>query len=116
MKTLEEARKLDAAFIRDRYDEYTREHPAMFTVLDNRFCVGDPLVLYAKGECVDVAVMAGNPGFLDFLSHFLTFHHLQLVKFLLVLLQALIGQNVFLFLHSVIPFLLYIFIVKTLFS
>lgn len=60
VKTLEEARKLDAAFIRDRYDEYTREHPAMFTVLDNRFCVGDPLVLYAKGECVDVAVMAGN--------------------------------------------------------
>ena len=51
VKTLEEARKLDAAFIRDRYDEYTREHPAMFTVLDNRFCVGDPLVLYAKGEC-----------------------------------------------------------------
>lgn len=60
VKTLEEARKLDAAFIRDRYEEYTKEHPAMFTVLDNRFCVGDPLVLYAEGKCVDVAVMAGN--------------------------------------------------------
>lgn len=62
VKTLEEARKLDAAFIRDCYNEYTREHPAMFTVLDNRFCVGDPLVLYAAGKCVDVAVMAGNTG------------------------------------------------------
>lgn len=62
VKTLEEARKLDAAFIRDRYYEYINEHPAMFTVLDNRFCVGDPLVLYAAGKCVDVAVMAGNTG------------------------------------------------------
>lgn len=62
VKTLEEARALDATFIRDRYDEYTRSHPAMFTVLDNCFNVGDPLVLYAKGQCVDVAVMAGNTG------------------------------------------------------
>lgn len=62
VKTLEEARKLDAAFIRDRYEEYTKEHPAMFTVLDNCFCVGDPLVLYVEGKCVDVAVMAGNTG------------------------------------------------------
>ena len=62
VKTLEEARKLDAAFIRDRYEEYTKEHPAMFTVLDNRFCVGDPLVLYAAGKCVDVTVMAGHTG------------------------------------------------------
>lgn len=60
VKTLEEARKLDAVFIRDCYQEYTREHPAMFTVLDNCFCTGDPLELYAEGKCVDVAVMAGN--------------------------------------------------------
>lgn len=62
VKTLEEARKLDAKFIRDRYEEYTKENRAMFTVLDNQFCVGDPLVLYAAGKCVDVAVMAGNTG------------------------------------------------------
>ncbi len=58
--TLEEARELDAALIRDRYYEYIRSHPAMFTVLDGHFCVGDPLAMYAAGECVDVAVMAGN--------------------------------------------------------
>ena len=34
----------------------------MFTVLDNCFCVGDPLVLYAAGKCVDVSVMAGHTG------------------------------------------------------
>ena len=62
VKTLEEARALDAGLIRDRYDAYTRSHPGMFTVLDGRFCVGDPLVLYAAGECVDVSVMAGNTG------------------------------------------------------
>lgn len=62
VKTLEEARALDAEFIRDRYDEYTRSNRAMFTVLDGQFCVGDPLELYAAGECVDVQVMAGNTG------------------------------------------------------
>ena len=31
--TIEQARKLDAAAIRDKYEEYTKIFPAMFTVL-----------------------------------------------------------------------------------
>lgn len=57
---LEEARKLDAFFIRDRYAEYAKEHPRMFVAQDGIFCVGDPLALLAKGKHVDVPMMAGN--------------------------------------------------------
>lgn len=57
---LEEARAMDAAFIRDRYAEYMREYRPMFTVLDGKFCTGDPLAQYLSGDCVDVPMMAGN--------------------------------------------------------
>lgn len=57
---IEEARKLDAFYLRDKYGEYAVEHPRMFTVLDNCFCVGDPLVMLLKGQSADVPVMAGN--------------------------------------------------------
>lgn len=60
VKDIEEARKLDAFYLRDKYGEYAKEHPRMFTVLDNCFCVGDPLVMLLKGESADVPVMAGN--------------------------------------------------------
>ena len=60
VKTLEEARALDARFIRDKYDAYMWDHGMMMTVQDNKFCVGDPMKLYAEGKCVDVPVMAGN--------------------------------------------------------
>lgn len=70
VKTLEEARALDAFYIRDKYGEYAQKHPRMFTVLDYRFCVGDPLKLIKEGKCVDVPMMAGNTGdeFPNFLS------------------------------------------------
>ncbi len=70
---LEEARKLDAAFIRDKYAEYLRTFsgmcPPMCTVLDDRFCVGDPMELFLAGKHADVAVMAGNTSdeFLNFI-------------------------------------------------
>ena len=57
---MEEARKLDAGFIRDRYDEFMWKHGMMFTVLDNNICVGDPIKLFAEGKYGDVPVMAGN--------------------------------------------------------
>ena len=65
VKTLEEARKLDAKFIRDRYDEFMGKHgmelnSMMVTVLDNNICVGDPIKLFAEGKYGDVPVMAGN--------------------------------------------------------
>ena len=58
--TIEQARKLDAATIRDKYEEYTKIFPAMFTVLDHKFCVGDPMVLFMEGKHVNVPVMSGN--------------------------------------------------------
>ena len=36
VKTLEEARALDAFYIRDKYGEYAQKHPRLFTVLDHR--------------------------------------------------------------------------------
>lgn len=60
VKTLEEARKLDAFYIRDKYDEYMWKHGMMGTVVDHKFCVGDPLKLYAEGKHAHVPVMSGN--------------------------------------------------------
>ncbi len=60
VKNLEEARELDAFLIRDKYAEYARQFPRMFTVLDGRFCVGDPLELILQGKCADVPLMAGR--------------------------------------------------------
>lgn len=57
---LEEARNLDAIYIRDKYAEYAKQFPRMMTVLDGRFCTGDPLQLFLEGKCADVDVMAGN--------------------------------------------------------
>lgn len=57
---LDEARKLDAFFIRDRYAEYRQTMPFMGTVVDHTFCVGDPLMLFLQGKHVNVDVMAGN--------------------------------------------------------
>ena len=58
--SLEEARAMDAVFIRDRYAEYMRQCRPMFTVLDGRFCTGDPLAQYLSGDCVNVPMLAGN--------------------------------------------------------
>ncbi len=60
VSTLEEARRLDALYIRDKYAEFANTHPRMATVIDDKFCVGDPLVLFMQGKSVDVSVMAGN--------------------------------------------------------
>lgn len=60
VSTLEEARALDAFYIRDKYAAYVQKAPRMFTVEDGQFCVGDPLKLFLQGKCADVPVMAGN--------------------------------------------------------
>ena len=60
VSTLQEARELDAFYIRDKYAEYAQKFPRMMTVEDGRFCVGDPLALFLQGKCADVSVMAGN--------------------------------------------------------
>ena len=60
VSTLEEARELDALYIRDRYAEFVRSFPRMATVVDHRFCLDDPLKLFLLGKAADVPVMAGN--------------------------------------------------------
>lgn len=60
VKSLAEARELDAFYIRDQYAAYCQEHQRMFTVQDDRFCLGDPLELFMQNRCAKVPVMAGN--------------------------------------------------------
>ncbi len=60
VSSLEEARKLDAFYIRDKYAQYVQNFPRMATVEDHCFCYGDPLKLFLEGKCADVPVMAGN--------------------------------------------------------
>lgn len=60
VKNLDEARSLDAFYIRDKYAEYAKEHPRMGTVEDHVFCIGDPLELFMQGKHARVQIMAGN--------------------------------------------------------
>lgn len=59
---LEEARELDAFYVLSKYSEYAKQHPRMFTVLDHKFCTGDPMAMIMAGEHADVSVMVGNTG------------------------------------------------------
>ena len=60
VKSLEEARALDAVTLQRSYEKYMESHVPFFTVQDDLFCVGDPIALYRQGKCVDVNMMAGN--------------------------------------------------------
>ena len=58
--TLEEARAIDAVTLQRSYERYMETHIPFFTVQDDLICTGDPIAKYMKGDCVDVAMMAGN--------------------------------------------------------
>lgn len=60
VSTLEEARKLDALYIRDKYAEFAQTNTRMGPVLDHIFCVGDPLELFGQNKRALVPVLAGN--------------------------------------------------------
>ena len=60
VKTLKEARGIDAVTLQRAYEKYMESHVPFFTVQDDLFCVGDPIVLYRAGKCMDVNMMAGN--------------------------------------------------------
>lgn len=60
VKTLDEARKLDAFFIRDKYGEYAQSNPRFFTNLDGKFSVGDPMTLCCQGKSANIPILAGN--------------------------------------------------------
>jgi len=61
VKTVEEARELDAQYVLSKYNEYKAKYGIMFMgVQDNKFNFGDPLERYKAGKGVDVVMMAGN--------------------------------------------------------
>ncbi len=60
VKTIEEARKLDAIFIRDEYAKFRATHGMFATVQDGVFSVGEPLKLIAEDKYLKVPIMAGN--------------------------------------------------------
>ena len=58
--SLEEARQVDAVTIRNKYAEYAAEHPRMYTVKDDVFCLDTPLDVLRRGAGNRVPLMAGN--------------------------------------------------------
>lgn len=60
VKTLEEARKIPALTIRDKYAEFVNSHPRMSVIIDGQFIKEDPYTAYINGRSVNVPVMAGN--------------------------------------------------------
>lgn len=60
VRNLEEARNLDAFYLRDRYAEFAGSGERMGTVIDGRFCIGDPLLLYLENKHAMVPMMSGN--------------------------------------------------------
>lgn len=63
VKTLEEARKLDANFIREKYSELRNQGKMFFTIVqDNKFCTQDPMKAFYDGTRNRVPVFGGNTG------------------------------------------------------
>lgn len=62
VKNLDEARALDAKFIRDKYGEFAQSHPRFAPTIDGRFMEDDPYVLFLKGEHANVPMISGNTG------------------------------------------------------
>ena len=62
VESLEEARKIDAAVLRDSYSAYASYRSRMFPCQDGQFCRNDPLTCFMRGESAPVPVMAGNTG------------------------------------------------------
>ncbi len=59
VKTLREARAMDAVKLQRSYEKYMENHVPFFTVRDDLFCVGDPISLYLAGKCGKIRMMAG---------------------------------------------------------
>lgn len=60
--SIEEARGLDAFYIRDKYAEYAVAHPRMMSVIDGRFNTDEPIKLLTRNEQLDIPLMSGSTG------------------------------------------------------
>ncbi|MBQ4226175.1 MAG: carboxylesterase family protein [Oscillospiraceae bacterium] len=89
VKTLEEARKLDAQFIRSTYSDLRNKTGVMFTIVnDGLFCTGDSLAAFRDGTRSRVPVMAGNTG-----DEFFEFIHAKDEEQLTSLAKEYFGDN-----------------------
>lgn len=60
VKTLDEARELDAFYIRDKYAEFAAAHPRFATCIDGQFIKEDPYQRLLDGKYADANIMSGN--------------------------------------------------------
>lgn len=60
VSNLEEARKLTSRELLDGYNRFAGSHQRMFPILDGKFCVGDPVERFVKGQRANVPVISGN--------------------------------------------------------
>ncbi len=60
VKTLEEARALDAIYIRDKYAQFRVENGFMATVIDHNIVKDDPYKLFLEGKYAPINVISGN--------------------------------------------------------
>lgn len=60
VRSLSEARALDAFFIREKYAEYVNDHPRFLTITDGKFCTVNPLKSFLECRGLRVPVMSGN--------------------------------------------------------
>ncbi len=63
VRTLEEARELDADYICSKYSELRNNGEMFFTIVqDGHFCTDDPMEAFRNGSRIRVPVMGGNTG------------------------------------------------------
>lgn len=60
VSTIDEARKLDAYFIREKYAEFRTTHMMMSTIIDGIIVKEDPYEAFLNGHRADVPVISGN--------------------------------------------------------
>ncbi len=60
VKSLKEARQLEALYVRDMYSKFMKSNGWVGTVIDGKFCIGDPILLYMQNKHAMVPVMSGN--------------------------------------------------------
>lgn len=62
VKSLAEARKLDAFYIREKYAEYAKNHPRFAPCVDGKFLTEEPYACMLNKHHLDVEIMSGNTG------------------------------------------------------
>jgi len=62
ISTLDEARKLDAFVLRDKYAEFRQSNPMVAPVIDERFIMDNPLSLLISGKHNHIPLISGNTG------------------------------------------------------